>query len=267
MPTSIEALLIVALVLAPGYVFTQVIRRVLAYIAEPTDARFFLTIITMGIIIHAIMSPWSSRIMDDYLARTLPQNRWEVFAWALTTILFLPLILGEVLGKLIAIRWVDSVVRFAGFGIIDRMPSAWDFIMRQRRPAYVRIHTKDGKVLIAGIYDEKSFVSLATGRTDIYLEQCWQLDEEGNFHQPYADSQGVWVSHDVMGYVEFLNWEEATNGTEGADNSSTAERREVVGARSGQEGDAAGGAREPQAAPADSETIEEGGVTQPPSAP
>ncbi len=36
------------------------------------------------------------------------------------------------------------------------------------------------------------------------MEQVWRLDEDGNFDAPVLDSRGVWVSHDVIAYVQFF---------------------------------------------------------------
>lgn len=67
-PTTLEALVIVALVLSPGYVFTQIARRLIAHVPEPTDLRFLLTIITLGTFIQAIAFPfWTSSILRYHL--------------------------------------------------------------------------------------------------------------------------------------------------------------------------------------------------------
>jgi len=42
MPATTQALVIAILVLSPGYIFTHVARRVIAYIEEPTVGRLFL---------------------------------------------------------------------------------------------------------------------------------------------------------------------------------------------------------------------------------
>jgi hypothetical protein len=46
------------------------------------------------------------------------------------------------------------------------------------------------------------------------LEQAWQVDADGNFVRPLTDGQGVWISHDVMTYVHFLERPETSDGSE-----------------------------------------------------
>lgn len=42
-------------------------------------------------------------------------------------------------------------------GHVDRMPSAWDYMVRQERPGFVRMHLRDGGV-IGGMFFDRSFV-------------------------------------------------------------------------------------------------------------
>lgn len=204
MPATTQALVIAVLVLSPGYIFIQVARRVIAYIEEPTDGRFFLAIITMGTVIHALLFPWSTRIYGYYQANTLIDHTREVFCWAAVTIFILPLFLGVFLGWLSTVWWIDKVLDKIGFGYIDRTPSAWDHAVKAKRGKYVRVNLKDGKGRIGGIYSQNSLGSINARRPDLFLEEAWLLDEDGNFTARIPNSSGVWIPHDTMGYVEFL---------------------------------------------------------------
>lgn len=172
LPTRIEALVIAGLVLSPGYIFTQVARRVIAHIEEPTDARFLLTILTAGTALHGLMFLWTTRILSYSMEHDLPRHQWEVFTWAVVVVFLVPLLLGIFVGRLTLLPWVEKALDFIGLGYIDRMPSAWDFVMRQREPDYVRIHLKDGKGIVGGVFASRSFGSLDPARADIYLERA-----------------------------------------------------------------------------------------------
>lgn len=229
LPTTIEALVIVALVLSPGYIFTQVARRIIAHIEEPTDVRFLLTIIAAGTAIHALMFPWTSLILDYYISRTLPEHRWAIFIWAVVVAFLVPSILGVIVGQLTLFSWVEKALDFVGLGYIDRMPSAWDFVMRKREANYLRIHLKDGKGMIGGSFASASFGSLDPKRADVYLEQAWQLDDNGTFLQPIADTRGLWIAHDVMAYVHFLQGTEKPHGEESKQQRQELEKPAEVG--------------------------------------
>src|SRR6266540_3764751 len=153
----------------------QVARRVVAYIEEPTEGRFFLTIITAGTIIHAFVFPWTVRLYRFYQTNTLLDHSWEVFFWAVPTIFLLPLALGILAGWLSTLRWIDRMLDAIGFGYIDRTPSAWDYAVKEKRGKYVRVHLKDGKGVVAGVYSVNSLGSINARRPDLYMEEEWLL--------------------------------------------------------------------------------------------
>lgn len=146
LPTTVEALVIIALVLSPGYVFTQVARRVIPHVQEPTDFRFLLMVITVGTAIQGLMFPWTSHILDYYIAHTLPEHRLDVVLWAVAVVLIVPLVLGVAVGRLTFNRWVEAALDFVGLGYVDRMPSAWDFVLR-KLPGRPQTHGDAGVVI------------------------------------------------------------------------------------------------------------------------
>jgi hypothetical protein len=56
----------------------------------------------------------------------------------------------------------------------------WDDIFSKRTPYWVIVHLKDQR-RIGGLYADKSFTSHSPAPPEIYLEQVWYLDEEGEF--------------------------------------------------------------------------------------
>jgi hypothetical protein len=90
-----------------------------------------------------------------------------VISWAAFTVFVLPIGLGIVAGRLSLREGVDEILEEIGLGYVDRMPNAWDFVMRRRQPSYVRIHLKDTGVVVAGIFANRSFGSLDPRRADI----------------------------------------------------------------------------------------------------
>lgn len=210
LPTSIEALLVIALVLSPGYLFTTVVRRSVAYAWETSELRLVLTTITAGTLIQLLGSPLGTiTIINHYFAGTLMHNLSDLLVWALLVCVTLPVLSGAFFGWLIARTPVDHVLEKFGLGFYDRTPSAWDYAAQEHDGVWVRIHLKDNQGIIAGKFGQDSFASLDPKRPDIYLQEAWLVDEHGNFVKPIVDSLGVWVAHDVMAYAHFLEGSEA----------------------------------------------------------
>ncbi len=204
MPTTIQALVIIALVISPGYVFAKLAGGVIAFAREPGDLRFLLPTITCGTVVHIVMSPWTFQIVDYYNSRVLTDHPTKLVLWGIALVFVVPAILGIGLGRLSNVPWVDSMLDKVGLGYTDRTPSAWDYVVRLERPGFIRVQLSEGGT-VGGEYFAMSFASTRPDRADLYLEKAWQLDEAGNFQRPLADSEGIWIAHDAMKYVEFFS--------------------------------------------------------------
>lgn len=176
MPTSVEGLLIVSVVLVPGFILTLIVTRTIAHI-HSSNLRFVLTIISMGIVIHGLLFPWTVRIADYYQSDRLLDHRWEIFGWGFLTVLVAPMVLGIFVAWLSTRQWVDRLLAKINFSYIDRTPSAWEYIFLQRRSYYVRIHLNDGRGVLGGVYGPHSFASTDPNHNDLFLQELWQLDE------------------------------------------------------------------------------------------
>ena len=215
-PSTIEALVLIALALAPGYVFTRTITRVISQVEEPPDLRFLVTTITWGLLIHAILLllprwwwpnqiPKSSEILDFYFNKSLPNHAEDVGLWALVAIAFIPWLLGWATAQVLARTWFDAEImdKFE-FSIVKRTPTAWQYVTNKERSAFVVVYLKDGRS-VGGCYSSKSFTSNNPRHGDIYLESRCRLNDENEFQYGVAYSEGVWIAHDVISHVEFLS--------------------------------------------------------------
>jgi Family of unknown function (DUF6338) len=211
MPSTLEALVIVALVLAPGYVLSLFAGEVIAFARkDQTDTAALLPTITCGTLVHAVLSPWTLRVLDYYRVDSLTNHSTELVLWGIFLILIAPALMGIAAGQISNVDLVDRVLDKIGLGYIDRMPSAWDYVLRKEEPAFVRIYLSGG-VVIGGAFSTNSFGSTTADRTDIYLEKAWEMDSDGKFVQPLAGSSGVWVTHNLISHVEFFDALEVNN--------------------------------------------------------
>lgn len=99
---------------------------------------------------------------------------------------------------------MDRVLTRFGLGYLDRLPTAWEYIFDKRQGYYVRIHLKDEGGIIGGLFNTDSFAANPPKPSDIYVEQVWLLDDEGNFIQPLPTTRGAWISQEIIAYIEFF---------------------------------------------------------------
>lgn len=79
----------------------------------------------------------------------------------------------------------------------------WDYVFSKREPYWILIHLKNGG-RIGGKYGRDSFASSYPADEQIYLQEVWEIDENGQFLEPIEDSKGVIVSAEDIELIEFL---------------------------------------------------------------
>lgn len=94
-------------------------------------------------------------------------------------------------------------LKFFSNRLIHPIKCAWDFIFNKRESFWVIVHLKNGK-RIGGMYADKSFTSSYPVKEQIYLEQVWELGENGDFKNPIARSRGILIEGEEIMSVEFF---------------------------------------------------------------
>lgn len=203
-PTTLNALIVVALVFIPGIIFGQLIRRSIAHFPETVDARHFLTMGASGLFLHTLAFPLGTRwIWGWYRDGTLDDHVLATYVWFLLVVFVWPVVAGIALSKLVEATWFDRQLDRVGMSYVDRTPTAWDYAVRDERTSWVRVHLKDGKTTLVGWFGTNSFASLYSPRKDIYLEQLWFLDDNDTIAAMHVNTDGVWINHDVISHIVF----------------------------------------------------------------
>lgn len=82
--------------------------------------------------------------------------------------------------------------------------AAWDYVFERKKAWWVIATLTDGR-RIAGRYDADSFVSSAPCPEQIYLEECWQMNDDGGFERRHQDTAGVLILQASISTLEFFN--------------------------------------------------------------
>lgn len=226
MLVSVESLIVIVLVLTPGFVFTAAVRKTVANL-DTTAIRFIVMTVATGTLVHCITFFWSARLLRTYLDSpgSLLDQASEVLIWTVTTIFVVPLALGLLLGFLSRLHWVDRCLAWIGFSYVQRLPSAWDYVAGLNEGFYVRVHLRDSDRIVGGVYGTSSFASDERDAVDLYLEELWVLDEDGEFIAPVPTTRGAWIPRESAEFIEFLTGAEAANVT----NQTTTSKADTPG--------------------------------------
>ena len=80
----------------------------------------------------------------------------------------------------------------------------WDYVFGRRRRHWVIVTLKDGQK-IGGLYDSRSFASSAPEVEQLYLEQCWVVNENGGLERKRHETAGILILATEVISVELFN--------------------------------------------------------------
>ena len=158
----------------------------------------------------------------------------SIATWLRYLIAFVLTILAVFVTPILAAYLINKV-RHGGFirGVAkgsssQPSPSSWDwFFSEKANNYYVRFHLKTGEKL-GGYFGENSFATSFPHKQEVYIEEAWQLDEDGKFTEPIEGTKGAFVNREDCTLVQLLEVREASGNQDGHKpmaEESTPERR------------------------------------------
>lgn len=206
MPTTLEALAVLAFAIAPGYALLGGYQHQRSHSAPERD----LHILAQAFIYSAAwlaITWWPIGHLLSNWAASDELGDHELFAWLLIAV-FLggSYVAGRALGWLIQrIAKKGNGLAFDAIqatGAFDP-PSLWDWIWAEaqsRGEVLLVVRFKDGGVL-EGQYASNSFADLSPRPPRVYLERAYGEDSDGN---PVVYTQGAYVEGDQIVDIRFI---------------------------------------------------------------
>jgi len=146
---------------------------------------------------------------------------YGVFNYFIIVTWFPPLMAGkhtalEIIAYVISLVIVPSLLPFAWKGIlkltfvknitINPIPKAWDNFFIRGIPCFMLIHLKDSQI-IGGLYAYESAASSYPEAEDLYLQEVWEIDNNGKFTKPVEGTMGLLVNYNTVDYIELFKAE------------------------------------------------------------
>lgn len=105
------------------------------------------------------------------------------------------------------ILWTIIYVKFAKSNrfkkyILNPIRSPWDYFFEQRKSYWIIVNLKNGEK-IGGAYSENSFSSVYPHKEQLYLEELWELNDDGSFKKKKNRTKGVIILGDEIKSIEF----------------------------------------------------------------
>jgi hypothetical protein len=87
--------------------------------------------------------------------------------------------------------------------LLGEQKTAFDAYFSTNEPCWVIVHLKDGS-RIGGYFGGDSYASAHPHSGDFYLQELWNLDEEGVFDGPISNSKGAIFHRSDYVWLEFF---------------------------------------------------------------
>lgn len=189
---NIEKLSLFILFFVPGFISIKVWCLIV-----PSEQRKMsdelLEVISYSCINFAILS-WLILIITN---AEFQQNHTFLYFFIIFIILFVTPVLWPILVSRIR-QW-----EFFRGHIIHPIPKAWDYFFKQGKTCFVLIHLKNGNYM-GGKYGGDSFASSFPHAEDIYIEEVYKVNENGEFVERIDNTLGLWINKDNIGQIEFF---------------------------------------------------------------
>jgi len=198
MPTSIQAVIVIALFLMPGFIARSVLSS--AYpTSEPSEARLALTAVTLSCVNYGL---WS------WLLILCWQKQWYKNDGFLAFVTLLILFLSPVVGTLAIVKVMQtSLFRNVReiFGIRHPVPKAWDYFFGRGAACWIVATLKSGRV-IGGYFGTESLASSFPHEEDLYLELLCDMTPEGRLKGITPLTLGGIIRMEDVQLIEFFKY-------------------------------------------------------------
>jgi hypothetical protein len=199
MPQSFSAVVVIILFIIPGFITDRIIGLTIPK-AKRESTEIILTAITFSCINYAIFS-WLILLM---IFKGFPSRyqTWFIFSW-LGILLLGPIFEGLTFNWLVNAELYRKLFNLLRLKNIRLIPKSWDYKFGKEEPCWILMTLKDG-TKIGGFFGSDSFASSFPAEEDLYIEELWEIDEEGKFQQPVQGSGGCLVKRNEINFIEFF---------------------------------------------------------------
>ena len=213
MPTTITAILVIGLGIAPGYLFLWSFRKKTSHFTPLPDVELVVATIAAGVVIHALAFPFPGRrVWTLFRSDQLESHVGLLILWGAIVIFILPFAMGYLLGALV--DRLDDRLRCLGLDSVSRSTDAWGRCLGGKEGSNVLVWLiQPSGTVVAGEYGRTSASSNFAKDGDLYLQRTWSLDANNDFVAVVPHSEGVWIPASNIARLEFIRGDDVPINT------------------------------------------------------
>ena len=186
--------LVVAFII-PGLIISYVRARFISgRIEKASDA--LLSYLSLTIVYYGLAIPFIAFILE------LPPGLLKsVLWWCLIAVG--PAGFGLFLGIVVQYGWLRRIAHKLGLRPVHSTPNSWDWRFGCCGAKQFIMVTMSDSATVTGIFGPESFASSDPAERDIYIEELWDIPEDGGAWTPRVNRQGILIPAKEIRHVQF----------------------------------------------------------------
>lgn len=206
MPSTVEAVVIFTVMIAPGYLLTQGIAQGRNVDADLPDLHVLAKAVVASVLWLIATWWWATEALIRWVGEdTVDQHSTGAVTWRAAVLIIGPYVLGRFLGMAVKGKWrgISPVLR--AMGIASTRGTPWDFawqeVTESGKPLLVIVTLDDG-TKVAGQFAERSRATVSPQQPEVYLEEAYEVKKDGTPSLVVYD-RGVHVAGEKISAIAF----------------------------------------------------------------
>jgi hypothetical protein len=163
----------------------------------PSTSENVLVFLVLSLVYYSFTIPfieWAVSVREPWLARA---GIW------ISLVLVGPALFGLFLGIAAQKEWSSWIGDKLNLNIVHVIPNAWDwrFSKVPRGGMFIMVTLKNGD-RVAGLFGSNSFASSDNSERDLYIEEEYTVDEDGNW-EARREKVGILISQQEVKFIEY----------------------------------------------------------------
>ena len=207
-PTSGTEVLVIVLALVPGFVLFFFLRQKIGESHQTDNSVLVIQSLIGSVLVYALIAPLYLRAeqklawIPSLTVQGITGIDWKQYGGLLLALIVVPAFVGLTIGWVLTHTRAQSLLSWAKLDVFSRTPTAWDYAFRPGPGKYVIVHLYGGGT-VGGTFGTTSGVSLRRSERDLFLQEIWRVNAEGEFVDRPTRNQGIWISGNAIERIEF----------------------------------------------------------------
>jgi hypothetical protein len=205
----------------PGFLVVQLSEQRRPSTPAGGDLELALRGLVYALIIQSVAAAtgWLPDLVGDLSGDGWKDHLDEAAVYGLGVCVVVPTAIGLGLGKALRSAEADGSLKWWHHALGGRdARRAWDYMFSRHNGAWLRVYFKDqaaGRVpAVIGKYGTQSWASQSPAHPDLYLQEVWPADADGQVAEDVFDAGplgGLWIDGDEIARIEVLTAERAAD--------------------------------------------------------